>query len=76
MNKRSFFRRREYFPVFCEKQTAYFLCLVGGWAGAHKFYEGKTLQGILYLFTFGLLGLGWITDLIVILCRKGNSYNT
>lgn len=75
MKKRSFFHRRDYFPLFCEKRTAYFLCLLGGWAGAHKFYEGKTVQGILYLLTFGLLGFGWIADLIAILCKKGDFYD-
>ena len=39
-------------------------------AGAHKFYEGKTALGVLYLFTFGLFGTGWIFDLIAILSKK------
>lgn len=38
------------------------LCLFLGWLGAHKFYEGKTGMGLLYLFTFGLFGFGWIID--------------
>ena len=32
-------RKREYEPLPCDKETAYFLCLLGGWAGAHKFYD-------------------------------------
>jgi hypothetical protein len=40
------------------------LCLFLGWAGAHKFYAGKTGMGILYLFTLGLFGFGWIIDTI------------
>lgn len=40
------------------------LCLLLGWAGAHKFYVGKTGIGILYLFTLGLFGFGWIIDTI------------
>ena len=40
------------------------LCLFFGWAGAHKFYVGKTGMGILYLFTLGLFGIGWIIDTI------------
>lgn len=40
------------------------LCLFLGWLGAHKFYEGKTGMGILYLFTFGLFGFGWVIDAI------------
>ena len=31
-------------------------------AGAHRFYYGKPLTGILWTFTFGLLGVGWIVD--------------
>lgn len=58
------------------KETAYFLCLLGGWAGAHKFYEGKTALGVLYLFTFGLFGAGWIFDLIAILSKKEDTYYT
>ena len=38
------------------------LCLLLGWVGAHKFYAGKIGMGILYLCTFGLLGIGWIVD--------------
>lgn len=34
--------------------------------GAHRFYYGKTVSGILYFFTFGLLGVGWIVDLFLI----------
>lgn len=40
------------------------LCLFLGWAGAHKFYAGKMGMGILYLFTLGLFGFGWIIDTI------------
>ncbi len=36
-----------------------------GWAGIHKFIDKKTGMGILYLFTFGLFGIGWIIDIIV-----------
>ena len=40
------------------------LCLFLGWAGAHKFYVGKPGMGILYLFTLGLFGFGWVIDSI------------
>ena len=33
------------------KWTAFFLCLFIGIFGAHKFYEGKTGMGIVYLCT-------------------------
>lgn len=37
-----------------------------GFIGAHRFYYGKTLTGILYFFTLGLLLVGWIVDLFLI----------
>lgn len=55
------------------KWAAFCLCLFLGMFGAHKFYEGKVLMGIIYLFTAGLCGIGWLVDLIVILC-KPNPY--
>ena len=39
-------------------------------------YEGKTALGVLYLFTFGLFGAGWIFDLIAILSKKEDTYYT
>lgn len=35
-----------------------------GWSGVHKFMEKKPFLGILYLFTFGLFGIGWSIDII------------
>lgn len=34
--------------------------------GAHRFYYGKTLTGVLWFFTLGLLFVGWIIDLFLI----------
>ncbi len=56
------------------KWVAFFLCFFLGYFGAHKFYEGKTGMGILYLFTFGLLSIGWIIDIFVILCKPNPYY--
>jgi len=43
------------------------LCFLLGAVGAHKFYEGKIGMGILYIFTFGLFGIGVLVDFIIIL---------
>lgn len=42
------------------------LCVFLGYFGVHKFYIGKKGMGILYLFTFGLGGLGWIFDIVIL----------
>ena len=34
-----------------------------GFFGGHRFYIGKWVTGLLYLFTFGLFGLGYLYDL-------------
>ena len=46
------------------KTTALILCILLGGVGAHHFYVGRAGMGILYLFTGGLLGIGWIVDII------------
>ena len=56
------------------KWLSFALCLGLGWIGAHKFYEGKILMGILYLFTFGLLGIGWLIDTIILLLKPNPYY--
>lgn len=56
------------------KWVALLLCIFLGIFGVHKFYEGKILLGILYLFTFGLLGIGVVIDAIVLLF-KPNPYS-
>ena len=58
-----------YMTRMCDKWIAFLLCFFLGYFGAHKFYEGKTGMGVLYLFTAGLFGIGWFTDTIVILFK-------
>lgn len=56
------------------KWTAFLLCLFLGEFGAHKFYEGKVGMGILYLFTVGLFGIGWLIDTISLLFKPNPYY--
>lgn len=47
-----------------DRKTYLTLCAVGGWCGLHQFYLLRYGKGILYMFTFGLFGIGWIRDLL------------
>ena len=48
------------------KKTALLCCVFGGLFGIHLFYVGRISRGLLYLFTCGLFGIGWIGDIIKI----------
>lgn len=58
------------------KSTAIFLCCLGFvcFAGMHKFYEGKTIMGIIYLLTGGLFVIGTIIDLLALLAKPSTYY--
>ena len=47
-----------------KKWIALLLCIFLGWLGIHRFYEGKIITGLIWLFTFGLFGIGWFVDII------------
>jgi TM2 domain-containing membrane protein YozV len=46
--------------------TAYLWWFFLGALGAHKFYLGRPLMGIIYAFTIGLLFLGLLWDLFTL----------
>lgn len=56
------------------KWVAFALCFFIGYFGAHKFYEGNVKMGIIYLFTAGLFGIGWIIDIFAILMKPNPYY--
>lgn len=56
------------------KWVTFLLCFFLGPLGIHKFYEGKAGMGVLYIFTFGLFGIGILVDLIVALCKPTTYY--
>ena len=43
---------------------AYVLAFPGGIFGFHNFYLGRYPWGLLYMCTLGMLGIGWLIDLI------------
>lgn len=56
------------------KRISFLLCLFFGVFEAHKFYEGRILLGVVYLFTLGLAGVGGIVDLIILLFKPNPCY--
>lgn len=58
------------------KNAMLICCILGGWFGLHHFINGKVGKGILYLFTMGLFGIGWLIDIIVIATSKEVVTNT
>jgi TM2 domain-containing membrane protein YozV len=43
-----------------------YLLWIFGFTGSHRFYFGKPITGTIWLFTLGLLGVGWFIDLFLI----------
>jgi TM2 domain-containing membrane protein YozV len=47
-------------------KTIGYLLWIFGFTGSHRFYFGKPVTGAIWLFTGGLLLIGWIIDLFLI----------
>lgn len=56
------------------KWISLLLCFFFGMLGAHKFYEGRILLGVVYIFTGGLFGIGVLIDFISLLFKPNPYY--
>ena len=43
-----------------------YILWIFGFLGAHRFYYGRQITGLIWFFTLGLLGIGWLIDLLLI----------
>lgn len=43
-----------------------YLLWIFGFTGSHRFYYGRRVTGLIWMLTFGLLGIGWFIDLFLI----------
>ena len=50
-----------------------YLLWIFGFIGAHRFYYGKKITGVIWFFTLGLLFIGWIIDLFLIPSMEGEA---
>jgi TM2 domain-containing membrane protein YozV len=47
-------------------KTVGYLLWIFGFSGAHRFYYGRRITGVIWFLTFGLFLIGWIIDLFLI----------
>lgn len=47
-------------------KTIGYVLWIFGFTGAHRFYFGKPISGLIWFCTLGLLGIGWLIDLFLI----------
>ncbi|MBT9316700.1 TM2 domain-containing protein [Leptothoe spongobia] len=56
-------------PQVQERKKASYLLWFGillGMGGLHRLYNGKYVSGVIWLFTYGLFGVGQLVDLVLI----------
>jgi hypothetical protein len=60
-------RGKQFYPCSdLDADQVFLLGLFGGVLGAHRFAVGKWFTGIIYLLTGGLMGCGWVLDVLQI----------
>lgn len=64
-----------YQPCCNEPLGDFLIVFFLGTLGVHKFMKNQIGMGILYLFTGGLFGIGWLIDLIKSITYLSNSKN-
>lgn len=57
-----------------ERLGAIMICVPLGFTGLHWLYLDDVYMFILYFFTFGLFGFGWIHDIFVLIFRIKGKY--
>ena len=57
------------------KTVTLLLAIFLGIFGIHRFYAGKYISGVVYLFTYGVFYCGWILDIILIIMGKFKDKN-
>ncbi len=47
-------------------KTIGYVLWIFGFTGAHRFYFGRPITGVIWMCTGGLLGIGWLIDVFLI----------
>lgn len=55
-------------PMFQDthRKSIGYILWIFGFTGSHRFYYGKPVTGTIWFFTLGLLGIGWLIDVVLI----------
>jgi len=56
---------REDHDSYARARVLFVITLLFGWLGVYRFYKKKIVIGIVYIFTYGLFGIGWISDVVL-----------